>query len=206
MTAPRHLWSGDWQDESSAHADELAARRARMGPPAEAEPAPASPPSRPSAVDRLRAWLRATRQRLRRRPRRRSGGTRRARAAVLVGLLVLVIGGAAYAITSALIGTGAGNQTVASGYQPWLGVDMYNSPFGGPIVVGVVPGSPAQAGGVQPGDVISQVDGQSVATVSAFASALASKHAGDQVVLGLERGSVTYVAHVTLATRPVASP
>jgi hypothetical protein len=206
MTAPRHLWSGDWQDESSAHADELAARRAPAGQPAEAEPAPASPGSRPSAVDRLRAWLRATRQLLRRRPRRRSAGTRRARAAVLVGLLLLVIGGAAYAITSAFIGTGAGNQAMASGYQPWLGVDMYNSPFGGPIVVAVVPGSPAQVGGVQPGDVISQVDGQSVATVSGFASALAGKHAGDRVVLALERGSVTYVAHVTLATRPVAYP
>jgi hypothetical protein len=209
MTAPRHLWSGDWQDESSAHGEELAARRARAGQPAEAEPAPASPRSAPSAADRLRGWLRAARQRLRRRPRRprrRTAGTRRARAAVLVGLMVLVIGGAAYAATSAIVGTGASNQTAASGYQPWLGVDMYNSPFGGPIVVAVVPGSPAQAGGVQPGDVISQVDGQPVATVSGFASALAGKHAGDQVVLELERGSVTYVAHVTLATRPVANP
>jgi S1-C subfamily serine protease len=120
-----------------------------------------------------------------------------------VGLLTLVCAGTAFAVTAALSGSG-GNQ--ASGYQPWLGIDLYNSPFGGPIVVGVTPGSPAQAAGVQPGDVISQVDGQPVPTAAQFASAIAGKHAGDQVALGLERGPATYVAHVTLANRPVGSP
>jgi S1-C subfamily serine protease len=121
-------------------------------------------------------------------------------------VLTLLLAGTAYAVTSALSGGSGNDQAAASGYQPWLGIDLYNSPFGGPIVVGVVPGSPAQAAGVQPGDVISEVDGQPVATASEFASAIAGKHAGDQVALALERGPAAYVAHVTLATRPVGYP
>ena len=206
MSAPRHLWSGDWQHESSVLGEELTARRARTESPGEAEPAPAPERSRRSAVDRLRTWLRAVRRRLRLRPRRRYGARRRGRIAVLVGVLALVGAGAAYAVTSALSGSNANNRAAASGYQPWLGVDVYNSPFGGPIIVGVVPGSPAQRAGVEPGDVISKVDGQPVASASEFASAIAGKHAGDQVTLELERGPATYMAYVTLASRPVGYP
>jgi S1-C subfamily serine protease len=109
-------------------------------------------------------------------------------------------------VDSALTGGSGSDQVTASGYQRWVGIDLYNSPYGGPIVVGVVPGSPALVAGVEPGDVISQVDGQRVATVSEFASAIAGKHAGDQVALALERGVVTYLAHIKLATRPVSYP
>jgi len=206
MSAPRHLWSGDWQHESSALGEELSARRARTGQPGEAEPAPAPQRSRRSAADRIRAWLRAIRQRLRLRPGRRYAASRRGRVAVLIGLLTFVGAGTAYAVTSALTGSGGNNQAAARGYQPWLGIDLYNSPFGGPIVVGVAPSSPAQAAGLQPGDVISRVDGQPVATTSEFASAIAGKHPGDQVTIQLERGPATYVADVTLATRPVGYP
>ncbi|HYB26433.1 MAG TPA: PDZ domain-containing protein [Solirubrobacteraceae bacterium] len=206
MSAPRHLWSGDWQNESSALGEDLAARRARTGESGEAEPVPAPQRPRRSAAARLRAWLRAIRRSARLRPRRRYAGSRRGRIVVLVGLLALVGAGTAYAVTSALTGSGGRNQAAASGYQPWIGIDLYNSPFGGPIVVSVAPGSPAQAAGMQPGDVISQVDGQPVATTSEFASAIAGKHPGDQVTIQLERGPATYVADVTLATRPVGYP
>lgn len=204
MGAPRHLWSGEWREESSLHGRELAERRAPAGH--EAEPTPAPPPSGPSAATRLRVWLRAIRTRLRPPARRRLAGGRRVRVAVLVGLLTLLAAGAAYAVDSALSGGGSSDQAVASGYQRWLGIDLYNSPFGGPIVVGVAPGSPALVAGMQPGDVITRVDGQPVATVSEFVSAISGKHAGDRVVLALERGGVTYLAHVTFATRPAGYP
>ncbi len=204
MGAPRHLWSGEWRQESSGHGRELAARRARAGD--EAEPTPAPPPSGPSAATRLRVWLRTIRARLRPAPRRWFAGGRRVRVAVLVGLLTLLAAGAAYAVDSALSGGGSSDQAVASGYQRWLGIDLYNSPFGGPIVVGVAPGGPALVAGVQPGDVIARVDGRPVATVSEFVSAISGKHAGDRVVFQLERGGVTYLAHVTFATQPTAYP
>jgi putative serine protease PepD len=115
--------------------------------------------------------------------------------------------GVAYAASSALIGgRDGGNVQAASGYEPWLGIDLYNSPYGGPIVVAVAAGSPAQAAGVEPGDVISEIDGKRVATASEFASAVARKHAGDRVALQFERGTVTYVANIRLAARPVAQP
>jgi len=204
MGAPRHLWSGEWREESSAHGRELGARRARAG--RETEPAPPPPRSGPSAAARLRAWLRAIRTRLRLRPRRWFAGRRRVRVAVMIGLLTLLGVGAAYAVDSALNGGTSSQATVASGYQRWLGIDLYNSPFGGPIVVGVAPRSPALVAGVQPGDVITRVDGHSVATVSEFVSAISGKHAGDHVVLQIARGGVTYLAQVTFATRPAGYP
>jgi membrane-associated protease RseP (regulator of RpoE activity) len=202
MGAPRHLWSGDWRHESSAHGEELAARRALPGQPDPAEETP-PPRSRRSVADRLRAVLRAIRWR----PRLRfSADRRRVRIVLLVGLLALVGAGAAYGVTSALSGSGGGDHASANGYQPWLGIDLYNSPYGGPIVVGVAPGSPAQVAGLQPGDVISQVNGKPVTSVSQFASAIAGKHAGDHLTLAFQRGAVTYVTHVRLAARPVAYP
>jgi PDZ domain len=204
MTSPRHLWSGEWREESSVHGRELAERRARAGD--EAGPTPEPPPSRPSAATRFRMWLRALRPHIRLPRRRRFAGGRRVRVAVLVGLLTLLAAGAVYAVDSALSGGGSREETVASGYQRWLGIDLYNSPFGGPIVVGVAPGSPALAAGMQPGDVITRVDGHPVATVAQFSSAISGKHAGDRVVLALERGGVTYLAHVTFATRPAGYP
>jgi hypothetical protein len=206
MSAPRHLWSGDWRHESSAHGEELAARRAQGEPVSVPEPAPAPRRRRRSAADRLRAFARSIRRLLGLLSTRRLAGGRRVRVAGMVVLLVLVLAGAAYAVSTTFTGNGPNGQAVASGYQAWLGIDLYNSPYGGPIVVGVVPGSPAQAAGVQPGDVITRVDGQPVGTASAFASAIAGKHAGDHVVLQLERGAVTYYARVTLANRPVAYP
>jgi membrane-associated protease RseP (regulator of RpoE activity) len=39
MSAPRHLWSGDWQEDSAAHADAIAQRNAQRGlDPDEPEP------------------------------------------------------------------------------------------------------------------------------------------------------------------------
>lgn len=206
MSAPRHLWSGDWREQSSAHGDELAARRADAERLGQAEPAPAPTRSGRSLADRLRALLRSIRRLPGRLSLRRYITRRRLRLVALVGLLVLVGAGAAYAVSAAVTGSGGNGPTVASGYQAWLGIDLYNSPYGGPIVVGVVPGSPAQRAGLQPGDVITQVDGHGVATASAFGSAVAGKHAGDQVLVQLDRGAVTYVARVTLAHRPVAYP
>ena len=41
MSAPRHLWSGDWEQDSAAHAEAIAQRNARRGlEPDEPEPQP----------------------------------------------------------------------------------------------------------------------------------------------------------------------
>src|SRR2546423_14225339 len=59
MSAPRHLWSGEWRRESAAVAEELAQRRGQSEPPAEPATEPQPAYSRPSAAERAAAWLRS---------------------------------------------------------------------------------------------------------------------------------------------------
>lgn len=189
MSAPRHLWSGGWWDESSALTDELAARRAERGEPTEAEPEVASPPP------------------VKTRPRRRlvrlgRVDRRRLRTVLLVALLTLLVVGGAYALASGSGGRDSHNPTAAAGSTAWLGVDMASSPVGGVMVVSVAPHSPAQAAGIKPGDVITQIDTEPIAAPSIASAAIAGMQPGDQVDIQLQRGAAAYTAQVTLAARP----
>lgn len=111
MNAPRHLWSGDWRQDSSAHAEALAARRARREEAAEPENvAPARRPvvSRPPRVVSRpprrplvsREATRTLRERLRS---LRLGDRGRLRAAGLVVSLTLLSAGGAYVVTSLVV-------------------------------------------------------------------------------------------------------
>lgn len=195
MSGPRHLWSGDWQSESSAHAEGLAAHRPRFEEPAEPEP-PTPTPTRPRP-------RRTPRRRLRiRRPRLRRPSARRLRVASLTALAVLLTAGAAYAVASTLAGSsGANRGATAAGQHAWLGVEMAGSPKGA-LVVRVIPGSPAQAAGIKPGDVITQIDTEPIAAPAIASAAVAGLQPGDQVDIQLQRGRSTYTAQVTLAGRP----
>ena len=195
MTAPRHLWSGDWQRESATAAEELAEGRRATDAPAEppsAEPAPA----RPSALARTLAVV-------------RNVDARRVRRAVLIGFATLLSAGAAYAAVSALVTTGtqhsAGAQQ-ASGVanaRAWLGVETTRFPLtAGAMIVDVVPGSPADAAGLQPGEVITEVDNHPVQTPADLESALAGMHAGERAQIGYQLGPSTYTTQVTLQVRP----
>jgi S1-C subfamily serine protease len=62
---------------------------------------------------------------------------------------------------------------------------------------------PAQAAGVQIGDIITAVDGQPVTANDDLASALLSKAPSSQVTLTIERGSSQITVKVTLGERPV---
>ena len=197
MSAPRHLWSGDWRDDSSALAEELAARRAAGrgaadGEPAETEPAVASP-----VVKRRRrrplAWLRRV-------------NPRRVRTALVVAVLTLLLVGGAYALASGSGGQTADNPPAAAGSTAWLGVDMSTSPVGGVMVVSVAPHSPAQAAGIKPGDLITQIDTEPIAAPSIVEAAIAGLQPGDQVEIQLQRGSTTYTTRATLATAPARNP
>src|ERR1700733_14365698 len=135
MSGPRHLWSGDWQLESSARRDELAAGRGRAAEPTEPErPAPAPRPPRRKLRERLRSF--GARHR------------RQIRIGFAAAALTLLIAGAAIAVTSAVGGSGGQPPAAAAGSRAWLGIDVTTSPYGGVMVVDVFPGSPAQAAGM----------------------------------------------------------
>ncbi|MBV9944033.1 MAG: PDZ domain-containing protein [Solirubrobacterales bacterium] len=193
MSAPRHLWSGEWRDESSALTEELAARRGAAGEPTEAEGEAASPPA--VKTRRRRPFVR---------PRRVD--SRRLRTGMLVALLTLLVAGGAYAVASGSSAPSANSPAATTGSAAWLGVDMASSPLGGVTVVGVAPHSPAQAAGIKPGDVITQIDTEPIAAPSIVEAAISGLRPGDQVEIELQRGSTTYTTRATLATPPSRNP
>ncbi len=201
MTAPKNLWSGDWRRESAAAAEELAQRRGRTDATAEPPPveAPASRPFRESLA-RLAAAVRSAR-------------LPRVRGAVLIAIATVVSAVIAYAAVSALVSPSSQSpaQSPPHGQQAstsrtgaaWLGVDTTNFPLaGGAMIVNVAPGSPADAAGLEPGDIITEVANQAVQTPADLESALAGLHAGQQVQIGYDRGPMSLTAEATLATRP----
>lgn len=213
MSAPRHLWSGDWELESAAAADELARHRPQ---PDEDPPTEEIAPPRPSLAARAIAWLRRLRRRIGRwlamRP------SRGLRLAALIAVALLVVAGAAYGVSS--LAGGSSHQPAAAAGHPWLGIQTTSSPFaavgiqtiaGGPfasgaIVTNVVAGSPAAAAGLVPGDLITAINNHQVTAPAGVESAIAGLHVGDRVTIQYAQGLISYTTRATLAARPPGYP
>jgi PDZ domain-containing protein len=199
MSGPRHLWSGDWEDESSAHAEGLAARRGR--PEAPTEPEPVAPPTRESLIRRAIRWLRGRLQTVRR-PRRRQ-----VRLALVATFAILLGATAAYAVISDSGTSNKTPQTVASnGGQAWLGIQLANAGVRGALVTSVAHGSPAAAAGIRPGDLITQLDTEPIVAPAVFVSAISGLQPGDKVDIQLQRGASQYSTQVVLASHPGRTP
>jgi len=72
----------------------------------------------------------------------------------------------------------------------------------GLLVAQVAPGSPAEAAGLQQGDIIVKVDGQDVTDPAALATTVRGMKPGDQVHLTIDRNGQEQTVTVTLAERP----
>ena len=207
MSGPRHLWSGDWELESSAHRDELAQNRGRA--PVLAEPertAPAPRPHRPTIRDRIRALLAHIRTLFRRLGRIPTGTARQRRLALAAVAATLLLAGAAYAVAASLSGSSSTTSAATIGSHAWLGIDVANTQQGGVMVVDVFPGSPAQAAGMEPGDVITRLNGKPVFSPSDVTSAIASMRPGQRIQLQYQGSGVSYSSSVPLGTRPAGYP
>lgn len=109
----------------------------------------------------------------------------------------------------------AGNGEVVAG--PFLGVSTVDLALvtpqvrdrlgitrsDGAFVQEVVTGSGAEAAGLQPGDVITQVDGRQVNEAADVAGIIQDRRAGDKVEIGFERGGRTRTTSATLGSRGV---
>lgn len=82
----------------------------------------------------------------------------------------------------------------------FLGVTV-QSDARGARVASVIPESPAEAAGIQPGDIIVAVDGETV-TAESLAEAISSRVIGDVVLLEVLRDPETLQIEATLALRP----
>ena len=193
MSAPRHLWSGDWQQDSAELADELARRRAQHKDEPTATPEPRAP--------RARTQRRPLGERL---PTPSAASRRRVGIGLGVAGVTLVCVAVAIAVASALSGGGQPTPT-ASNPRVWLGVEMANnSANGGATITSVDPGSPAAAAGLQPGDVITQINNQAIQSVGDVNGALAGLVPGNQLQIQFLRGPIGFGTIVTLAAKPGA--
>jgi S1-C subfamily serine protease len=92
--------------------------------------------------------------------------------------------------------------------RAWLGISGKAAvdPAGGLVqqVLEVTPGTPAAAVGIQPGDVITAIDGQPFTIADSFVASLLFEHLpGDTITLTVERGGQTLDLTVTLGARPI---
>ncbi|HXW33878.1 MAG TPA: trypsin-like peptidase domain-containing protein [Acidimicrobiales bacterium] len=110
---------------------------------------------------------------------------------------------------------GKASSTIHIGPAGFLGVGVVpagQSSFGlggssssGAEVQQVQPGSPAEGAGIQVGDVIDSLDGQTVDSPSTLTTLMQEHHPGDQVDVGwTDSNGVQHSAEVTLATGPTA--
>jgi membrane-associated protease RseP (regulator of RpoE activity) len=89
--------------------------------------------------------------------------------------------------------------------KPWLGVTLALTPDGVTIAQ-VIADSPADAAGLQRGDVIEAVDETEVDKVSEFLDQLSDKNAGDTMTLSISRDGQAQDVVVTLEARPEPLP
>jgi putative serine protease PepD len=134
----------------------------------------------------------------------------------VIGIPTLVEGndgvpaaGIGFAISSNTV-TAIGRQLAEQGRvvasaRAWLGVELRSVPTGGAFVANVKRDGPASRAGIAPGDVIVSIEGRRVRSADEIAVALADRHPGDRVPLGLERAGRPQTVQVTLGELPSSS-
>lgn len=106
-------------------------------------------------------------------------------------------------------------QLIASGYvnRPWLGISIYpvtaqvaqSYDLGidhGILITEVVAGSPADAAGLEMGDVITAIEGQEISDARALLQAITSHQIGQEAEITYYRGETEATTTVTLAESP----
>ena len=97
-------------------------------------------------------------------------------------------------------GGGSGSTEPAPAEEPgaWLGAAVADGDEGA-LLAEIVPGSPAEGSGLEPGDVVVGIDGEPVAGAEDLVNAIAAHEPGDRVTLELADGSSV---EVELGERP----
>ena len=197
MTTPKHLWSGDWEEESEA----AAARRRGMAPLPEAEAEATAAEPRPAPAPRPdprpEPSRRPERMRAERPPRRVPW-----RAVAVAGVTALIIVAAALGLSALL---DSGQDRAAAARPGWLGLKLGVLPGSAVVVTGFERGSPARAAGLRTGDLITEVQSRPVAAPVDVRLAVDALREGDRIELGVQRGGHPYTVHVRLGRQSARS-
>jgi membrane-associated protease RseP (regulator of RpoE activity) len=231
MSAPKHLWSGDWERESGDRTPQPAARPTPT-------PAPAPPaPEPPQGGGRLsRRTLLAI-------------GTVIAVLGIVGVVLAFTLGGSSQSHAQASARSGSSqypqypqsggsplvspsptypNQTTPQSTTPqptspqptsppqqptqaigpvyyWLGMEL-NETENGLTVVTVTLNGAGDDAGVNPGDVIESINTTQVGSVAQLDQAVAKLKLGQRFQLVVDRGSTPVTLSATLTGRPTKSP
>ncbi len=193
MSGPKHLWSGDWENES----EDATTQRVRAPRP---EPEPEAPPPEP------------------RRPRR---ARRTVRPWVLpVAIAAVVIAAAAFGLSKIFHSSQPSTQSTISARNPlpppritgnthpiwWLGMELITSPQGVPVVETVRPNSNGDMAGLEPGDAILLVNNHPVGSTGSISDAIKGLHSGDRVTMAVNNGGAVLTLVATLAAPPTPYP
>jgi putative serine protease PepD len=113
--------------------------------------------------------------------------------------------GVGFAIPSDTVKTVA-SQIIAGGQvqHAYLGVSISDGASAA-VVASVQSGTAAARAGLRAGDVITAIDGKSVADYAALGAAVAAHRPGDKVTLTYTRNGASKTVTVTLGTRPASS-
>ena len=90
--------------------------------------------------------------------------------------------------------------------HPYLGVSVGDSASSGGAQIGTVrAGSPAATAGLKAGDVITAVNGTTIANASQLTGIVSEHQPGDKLRLTIHRNGATLTVEATLGTRPATS-
>ena len=205
MRAPKHLWSGDWERESAAVADDLASLeelpRLEAEPEREAPPAqrPASAP-RPHTPRRSITWPALSVP---------SPSRRVQRAAALAAVVMLALAAAGYGL-AALVGSSGSPDTPAANSPGatmiWRGMEVESINPGRVVVATVAAGSQGERSGLEPGDVLLAIDSRALGSTGDISKAIFAMQSGDVVQIEVGRGSTVFITNATLGAPPAKYP
>ena len=86
-----------------------------------------------------------------------------------------------------------------------MGVELAANSVGGARVTKLQANSPATSAGVQPGDLITAINGKTISTTEQFIATIDRYKPGDSVTLTVKRGGQTSTIKLTLGTRPASA-
>ena len=86
--------------------------------------------------------------------------------------------------------------------ERWLGVQFASLPHGGVSIETVTPNGAGALGGLEPGDVVSQIGDRSIYALGDAARAIDRLNPGDQAVITVNRGSAIFTTSFPMPARP----